>query len=132
MAASLRVGTNPADLSDVPVEPDDVKWGLMDISASDSGRVQDTNATMYKNRVTQKRKISLSWMNPSMADTSTILKAFNPEYVYVQYLDPLENAFRIGLFYVGDRSSPFRQITLNNADGTRTVMKSLSFDIIER
>lgn len=119
-------------MADVPIEPDDIAWGLQDISASDSGRTQDANCTMNKNRIAQKRKLSLSWINPSMADTSTILKMVNPEYIYVRFLDPMEGALITKRCYVGDRSSPFRQITLHNPDGTKTTMKTLSFDIIER
>lgn len=132
MAASLQIGTNARNMVDVPIEPDDISWGLQDVSASDSGRTQDINCTMHKNRIAQKRKLSLSWINPSMANVSTILKMVNPEYIFVRFLDPMENALITKECYVGDRSSPFRQISLPNADGTKTVMKTLSFDIIER
>ncbi len=132
MASSISVGTSATSLVEVPVEPDDIGYGLQDISASDSGRVQDANATMYKNRVTQKRKISLAWKNLSLKQASQIMRMFNPQYVYVRYLDVLDGTFEIRCFYVGDRSSPFRQITLNDPTGKRTTMSTLSFSIIER
>lgn len=130
--ASLSVGTSATTLVDVPVEPDDIGFGLQDVSASDSGRVQDSNATMYKNRVTQKRKLSLAWKDPSLEQASKILQMFNPQYIYVRYLDVMDGAFSIRCFYVSDRSAPFRQITLDDPSGKRTTISTLSFSIIER
>lgn len=128
MASSLYVGTTQGNLEPIPIEPDDYKWGLNDISASDSGRTQDADCTMYKNRIGQKRKLSLSWTNPSVEDVSKILKMFNPEYVYVRYLDAMEGQFITKRFYSGDKSAPYRTIRLPNG-GT---ISQLSFDIIER
>lgn len=128
MDHSLTVGTSVGSLSALPLEPTKIEWGLQDISASDAGRVQDAGNTMYKMRISQKRKIALSWTNPTLQEASAILRAFNPEYVYVRYIDPLDGGFSTRCFYVGDRQSPFRSITLPNG----TVMSSLSFDIIER
>ena len=122
----LSVGTSSGSLSAVPA-PTGFQWGLQDISAADSGRTNDVAATMQKNRVTQKRKLQLSWTNPSAADTATILTAFNPEYVYVRYLDAMANAYETRQFYVGDRSAPLRQVTVNGVTYT-----TLSFNIIER
>lgn len=132
MAASLKVGTKSNNLVDIPAEPDAISWGIQDISASDAGRVQDGTNKMYKNRTSQKRKLQLSWTNISLAKASAILQMFNPEYVYVRYMDVYANGMQTRQFYVGDRTAPFRQITLNNSDGTKTVVSSLSFDIIER
>lgn len=132
MAASLAVGTSAGKLADVPVEPDGIGYGLQDISASDSGRTNDANCTMQKRRIAQKRKLSLTWANPTLAQASAILTMFNPQYVHVRYLDVMDGKFETREFYVGDRSSPFRQIALTDPKGQRTVMSTLSFDIIER
>lgn len=132
--ASLQVGTALNDLRDVPVEPDQINWGLNDISAPDAGRVQDANCTMYKRRIGRKRKLSLSWANPTLAQASAVLKAFAPEYVYVRFLDVEEGQMVTRRFYTGDKSSPFRQIVLRNPADTAqsTVMSSLSFDLVEQ
>lgn len=126
--ATLEVGTSQGDLFPIPIEPDVYDWGINDISASDSGRVQDSACTMYKNRVARKRKLSLGWVNPSLEDASAVLKMFAPEYVYVRYLDVEEGKFMTKLFYTGDKTAPFRTIRLPNGS---TVSK-LAFDIIER
>ena len=134
MASSLQVGTTLNNLKDIPVEPDQINWGLNDISAPDAGRVQDANCTMEKRRVGQKRKLSLSWANPTLAQASAVLKAFAPEYVYVRFLDVQEGQMITRRFYTGDKAAPFRQIDLRNPNtpAQHTVMSSLSFDVIER
>lgn len=104
--------------------PSSFSWGLQDISASESGRTDDT--VMHKNRVGQKRKIGLQWNGKSWADTSTILKAFNPEYISVTYPDMLSGQYETRKFYVGDRSAPVKIWTVGNQ-----LIESISFDIIE-
>lgn len=124
--AFLKVGTSSSSLADVPT-PTTVQPQLCDVSASDAGRVLDSNATMYKNRVAQKRKIALAWKNPSGADVAAILQAFNPEYVYVRYLDPMSNSYETRQFYVGDRTMPLREVSVGGV-----TYSQLSFNIIER
>ena len=123
---ALSVGTSPGRLSEVR-PPDSMGWGLQDISSADSGRLSDGANTMMKNRTTQKRKISLSWNDPDGPTAAAILQAFNPEYVWVRYLDAMSNAYEIREFYVGDRSAMLRQITV-----VGVTYSTLSFDIIER
>ena len=100
-------------------------WGLQDVSASDSGRT--TDALMHKNRIGQKRKLTLEWQGLTPAEASEILKAINPEYFEVEYPDAMENSNLTKTFYAGDRSAPMKIWTINNK-----VYSLLSFDIIER
>lgn len=131
MASTLSVGTTQTNLVDVPVEPDTFSWGLQDISASDAGRTEDADNRMHKNRTSQKRKVQLGWNNPTFAQASAIVQMFNPEYVFVRYLDLLSGGWRIAEFYTGDKSAPFRQIALNDPSGNKTVVSTLTFDIVE-
>ena len=64
---------------------------------------------------------------PDGPTTAAILQAFNPEYVWVRYLDAMANAYQVREFYVGDRSAMLRQITIGGV-----TYSTLSFDIIER
>lgn len=123
---ALSVGTTAGSLSEVRA-PDSMGWGLQDISSADSGRLSDGANTMMKNRTTQKRKISLAWNDPDGPTAAAILQAFNPEYVWVRYLDAMSNTYEVREFYVGDRSAMLRQITLGGV-----TYSTLSFDIIER
>lgn len=114
----------------VAISPDPFKceYGLMDVSSDDAGRVMDANATMYKQRITQKRKLNVAWRMPTAEQTSAILRAFNPEYLSVRYWDAMDGAWETRTFYVGDRSAPLKWFQI--LDGTR--YEELSFNLIER
>ena len=106
--------------------PSSFTWGLQDISASESGRTDDT--TMHKNRVGQKRKLSVGWNGPDWDTACKIIQAVNPEYIQVTYPDLLSaNKHETRTFYVGDRDSPFKCWWI----GTER-MEGISFDFIER
>ena len=122
----IKVGTDPDNLVSIPA-PDDWGWGLQDVSSPDAGRVQDANATMYKMRLTQKRKLSPVWKNRDAATVAAILSAFNPEYVYMSYHDAMENAYVVKEFYTGDKKASMRKFQVGGV-----VYSSLSFSIIER
>lgn len=105
--------------------PSSFSWGLQDVSDSASGRTQD--ALMHKNRIAQKRKVSLSWNNPTKEEASAILSAFNPEYIKVKYPDAMSGNDETREFYVGDRSAPMKIWTIDHKRYSQ-----ISFDIIER
>ena len=105
--------------------PSSFEWGLNDVSDSQAGRTQD--ALMHKNRIAQKRKIALGWNFPTPKEASTILKAFNPEYIVVKYWDSMDGQYESRTFYVGDRSNPMKYWWVGNQR-----FEKLSFDIIER
>lgn len=125
----LSVGPTASNLTDISPDPAVMTWGLQDISASDAGRVQDAGNTMYKMRTSQKRKLNLTWNYPTSEQAARILQAFNPEYVFVRYFDPMDGSYNVREFYVGDRSAPFKWFNLH---GKGTRYSSISFDIIER
>lgn len=105
--------------------PSSFSWGLQDVSDSASGRTQD--AVMHKNRIAQKRKLSLSWAAPTPQEASAILQAFNPEYIDITYPDGLSGKNETRTFYVGDRSAPMKIWNIGNKR-----YESVSFDVIER
>ena len=105
--------------------PSSFTWGLNDVSAAESGRTDDT--VMHKNRVAQKRAISLAWAGKTWAETAQIMQAFNPEYIQVTYPDMLSGAMETRTFYVGDRTAPVKWWWVGNQR-----VESISFDIIER
>lgn len=127
----LWVGESADALTEVPLDPSSLEWGLQDVSSSDAGRTHDANATMHKMLVAQKRKLKLKWLNPTMHVASQILRAFNHEYVYVRYWDVMDDQLETRCFYSGDRSAPFRWYELPNRDDSKRLTE-MSFDIIER
>lgn len=127
--AMLWIGTSDSNLVAMP-DPSTLEWGLQDVSAPDAGRTQDANATMYKEYITSKRKLKLAWLNPTMEDAGTVLRAVNHEYFRVHYFDVMAGEFQTRTFYAGDRSAPFRWFGLNRSDSRR--LTTLRFDVIER
>lgn len=102
--------------------PSKYDWKLSDVSSADAGRTED--ALMHKMRIAQKVHIELEWQNVSDSVAQTILTAFNPEYISVNYYDYKANAFQTKTFYVGDR-----QVTTYSR---RLGISTLSFNIIEQ
>lgn len=106
-------------------DPSEFTWGLQDISSENAGRTMDT--TMHKNRVGQKVTLGLSWSMVNPSESSSIVNAFNPEYVDVTYFDPLANDTVTKTFYTGDKSAPVQIWTAN-----KKYYNKISFNIIER
>ena len=103
--------------------PSSYLYKLEDVSASDAGRTEDT--MMHKKRIGQLVGLELSWQNLSTEEVSAILKAFDPEYIEVCYLDAKQGKYVTSEFYVGNRSAPM----YNAAKG---LWSNLSFNIVER
>ena len=119
--ADVLIRVNGVDMPN----PSKLNWSLQDVSIGDSGR--DDTGYMYKGRITQKRKLELEWSAVAPSVASTILNAFNPEYVNVRYFDPLLNAWQIKNFYTGDRKGNVKIWTVKSK-----LYETISFDIIER
>lgn len=126
--AVLYIGDSANSTKAISPDPYKLEWGLMDVSSDDAGRVMDAEATMYKERICQKRKLNIAWREVTSDQASAILKAVNPEYFYCRYWDVMDNQWETRYFYVGDRSAPFRWFQI--LGGTR--ISELSFDLIER
>lgn len=103
--------------------PSSYQYALSDLSDSSAGRTEDT--VMHKNRIGQKVKLSLEWKNLTSKECSAVLKAFNPEYISVTYLDAMEGGYVTKTFYVGDRSTPLYNCRLG-------LWSNVSFNITER
>lgn len=103
--------------------PSSYEYKLSDVSAADAGRTED--GLMHKMRIAQKVHLELKWQNIKTSDVSTILTAFNPEYISVNYLDAMSGSYQTKTFYVGDRSVP----SYNTALG---LWSNVAFNIIEQ
>lgn len=106
--------------------PSEFTYGLQDISSADAGRTQDT--IMHKERVGQKVKLELAWSGLTWAETSSIMRAFNPEYISVTYPDMLSGSYVTKQFYTGDKSAPVKWWLDHNG---KQIIDKLSFNIIE-
>lgn len=95
----------------------------LDASANRSG-----NGTLYRDRVAVKRTINLSWLFINSQDLSVLLNSVSPVFFPVTYLDPLDNGFRSGTFYVSDRN---QGVAVKNTDGSYK-WRDVSFSLVER
>lgn len=107
-------------------DPSEMTWGLMDISSEDAGRTEDTK--MHKNRLGQKRKLSLGWNYPNSQEIADILQAFKPQYVKVTYHDAMDNELQTRTFYcTSDLSTPVQMWTAG-----KKLYSSITIDLEER
>lgn len=103
--------------------PSSYKWGLEDVSAPEAGRTENT--VMDKMRIGQVVKLELEWKGLTIDEAAVILKAFNPEYIKVVYLDAMQGKFVTSEFYVGNRSAPLYGVSLGR-------WENITFSLIER
>ena len=122
---AFSAGMNPLkSVGGVTVKcPSQYKWEQIDVSASDAGRTED--GLMHKKKIRTVDAITLEWAYPTTAELKAILAAFSAEYISITYLSPTAGDFATKTFYVGDRSSPMYNSTLNR-------WENVSFKIVER
>lgn len=96
---------------------------IEDVSGANAKRTEDT--VMHKKKIGQAIAISVTYKMISVRDCAKLLQAFNPEYLFAEFLDPKAGDYRILEFYVGNRSVPLYNAGLGK-------WESLSFKIIQR
>ena len=105
-----------------PYIPSSFQWIQEDISASDAGRTEDT--VMHKKMLRSVVALELGWQNVKTSVASGVLRAFDREYLTVEYLDPKVGGYTTKTFYVGNRTVPMYSEVLD-------VWSNISFKIIE-
>jgi len=131
--ARLWVGTSESNLTQVKT-PSSLDWTKITVSDDDAGRVrkaeingEERRAIMFVKKIADKRSLDFTWQNLNANDVSTILIAFDHEYIYCKYKDPKTNTYETRQFYTGDMKASVYSYAL---DGI--IYKTLSFGIIER
>lgn len=69
------------------IEQKGVKWQRNDLDGSNAGRTMD--GTMHRERVTSKVRLDITCLPLKSDDAQIILNAIYPEYVEVEYTDPM-------------------------------------------
>lgn len=108
--------------------PSGMTWGKQDISDSDSGRAQYTGY-MYKNKIGEKRKLSLSWKALNKDECHAVLSKFKDEYFMATFFDPMEGQDVTKEFYCGDMSAPVKFWFKKDE---KKLYGDVTFNIIER
>ncbi len=99
-----------------------VKWQRNDLDGENAGRTMD--GTMHRERVTSKIRLDITCLPLSSEDTRTVLSTILPEYVEVEYTDPL-----YGLVYKTMYSNNTPATYINT---TTDKWEGISFPLIER
>lgn len=103
--------------------PSTYQWAEEDISESDAGRNED--GTMDKQMIGQIVKLEMAWNNVTTTIASSVLQAFDSEYLMVKYLNAKSGTYEESEFYVGNRTSPLYNCRLG-------LWNKISFNLIER
>lgn len=91
-------------------QPSSYKWTKQDLSGEDAGRTMTSD--MWKNLIARAVTLDLTWTNRTAEESKTILQAFNHEYVWITYVDPMLGESARKHFYIGDMSADMYNATL--------------------
>lgn len=116
------IGATITDLPCVSTQ-DGYAWVESDISGKKAGRRE--NLVMIKARLGMSKSLRLKWVNLTLTEISTVLKAFRPEYVQLEFLDPEEGGWITRKFYVSDREAACY-------DSSQDLWSSCGFTVIQQ
>jgi hypothetical protein len=69
------------------IEQKGIKWTRNDLDGSNAGRTMD--GIMHRERVSSKIRLDITCLPLKSEDASLVLNAIYPEYVEVEYTDPM-------------------------------------------
>lgn len=105
------------------VQPSGYRLKYQDVSGEEAGRTED--AKMHKHMLGTVTAIELQWSGLTTAEGSSVMNAFWPEYVMVEFLDLKAGGYVTKEFYTGDKDGNLYNATLGLWD-------SISFNVIGR
>lgn len=104
------------------VEQRGIKWQRNDLDGANAGRTMD--GTMHRERVTSKVRLDITCLPLSSEDAATVLNAIYPEYVEVEYIDPMYG-HSIKTMYSNNAPATF-------VDTVTDLWEGINFPLIER
>ncbi len=84
---AFRFRVNGVDLLPYVAE-NGIRWTRFDVEAPDTGRTLD--GVMHRGRVAKKVRLDVSCRPLLSSEAAVVLAAIEPEYVTVQYVDPMD------------------------------------------
>ena len=107
-----------------------IEWSRNDVDSSNAGELQD--GTMRRDRITMRRKLTITMNSLSTADMKTVQQAIYPQWVEVEFLDPLEGAVITRTFYSNNVAcTAARQHTLKSGEQV-VKWRGFTFPLIEQ
>lgn len=91
-----------------------LKWSRNDVEAANAGRMQ--NGEMQRDRVAIKYRWDVTCRPLKASEQAMLLTLIEPEYVTVQYTDPMTNATATGTYYSNNIPSTFAIIDSKGAE----------------
>ena len=104
---------------------DGLQWTRFDVEAPDTGRTLD--GVMHRGRVATKVRLDVTCRPLKTAEIMTVLRAIDPEFVTVRYVDPL-----LGLVSKTMYANNIPALCANVYDNGNAVWKGFTFPLIER
>lgn len=129
MSTELTLKINGVDILPY-VSEGGIAWSRNDVDSDSAGELQ--NGVLRRDRIIMRRKMTITVNTLTTAEMKIIQQAIYPQWVSVEFLDPLEGEVITRTFYSNNVAcTAARQHT--NADGTKTVKwRSFSFPLIEQ
>lgn len=103
-----------------------IRWQRSDVEDPEAGRTLD--GEMQRDRVATKIRLDVTCRALRSAEASIVLKAILPEYVTVEYTDPMENDVVTKTMYANNNPAAFMFL---QEDGTEW-WEDITFPLIER
>lgn len=102
-----------------------LKWQRSDVEAPDAGRTLD--GEMHRGRVATKIRLDITCRPLTASEASTVLNAILPEYVSVQYSDPMSGVVTKEMYSNNNPAS----FLIRHPDGTEW-WSGITFPLIEK
>lgn len=103
-----------------------LKWQRADVDGPNAGRTLD--GTMIRDRRAIKIRWDVTCKPLTSAELSTVLTLIEPEFVLLNYSDPVTNALASDKFYANNFPTQFAMITRNGVE----YWSGLSFPLIQK
>lgn len=103
-----------------------LKWSRNDVDGPNAGRTQD--GTMQRDRVAIKYRWDITCRPLTATEQSLILGLIEPEFVVVDYTDPLDNTVKFDMYYSNNFPSTFCIIRRGGTE----VWQGLAFPLVQR
>lgn len=113
------------DFSKYIAHDDGFKWSRNDIEAPDTGRTMD--GLMHRGRVATKIRLDIKCRPLTSTELYTLLNAILPEYVTVEYTDPMYGSVTKSMY---SNNNPATH-ALTMKDGTEW-WSGISFPLVEQ
>ena len=121
---AFRFRVNGVDLLPYVAE-NGIRWTRFDVEAPDTGRTLD--GVMHRGRVAKKVRLDITCRPLLSSEAAIVLAAIEPEYVTVQYVDPMDG---LALKTMYSNNIPVT-CAMAYEDGD-AVWRDLSFPLVER